>query len=119
MENELDIPIFQRIYTLYKELHLIRPSVVKQDRFTIWQKVESASLDMMEHTLLAIELRQEEKLTPLRTVSTKLNVTRFLIRLSYDVKAIDQKKYIRLQKLIDEIGRMLGGWIKSLQEPRR
>jgi hypothetical protein len=32
-----------------------------------------------------------------------------------DVKAIDNKKYTIIQSEVDEIGRMLGGWIKSLK----
>lgn len=46
----------------------------------------------------------------------KLNVLRVLIRLTKDVKAIDNKKYIALETNIDEIGRMLGGWIRSTKE---
>jgi hypothetical protein len=30
-----------------------------------------------------------------------------------DTNTIDLKKYVLMQQLIDEIGRMLGGWIKS------
>ena len=30
-----------------------------------------------------------------------------------DVKAIDAKKYVALESIVDEIGRMLGGWIRS------
>ena len=33
-----------------------------------------------------------------------------------DIKSIDNKKYLALQTTIDEIGRMLGGWIKSVKE---
>jgi hypothetical protein len=33
-----------------------------------------------------------------------------------EVKTIDNKKYILLEEMVDEIGRMLGGWIKSTKE---
>ena len=45
--------------------------------------------------------------------SSKLNFLRVFIRLMSDVKAIDNKKYLSLESNVDEIGRMLGGWIKS------
>jgi len=38
---------------------------------------------------------------------------RVFIRLLKDVKTIDNKKYVTLENIVDEIGRMLGGWIKS------
>jgi hypothetical protein len=40
---------------------------------------------------------------------------RVFLRLAHDTKTIDQKKYIALQAITDEIGRMLGGWLKSLR----
>ena len=36
------------------------------------------------------------------------------MRLSYETKSIDIKKYIELEKQLNEIGKMLGGWIRSL-----
>jgi hypothetical protein len=33
-----------------------------------------------------------------------------------DIKAIDAKKYIIIEANLDEIGRMLGGWIKSTRD---
>ena len=40
---------------------------------------------------------------------------RVFLRLAHDTKTIDQKKHIALQAITDEIGRMLGGWLKSLR----
>ena len=39
-----------------------------------------------------------------------------MIRLCFDVKAFDQKKYIHCEESLQEIGKMLGGWIKSTQK---
>jgi len=52
----------------------------------------------------------------LEQTSLKLNLLRVFLRLCKEVKAIDNKKYVLLQEKIDEIGRMLGGWIKSTKE---
>ena len=38
-----------------------------------------------------------------------------LIRLNMHTKGIDIKKYVLLQESIDEIGRMLGGWMRSVK----
>jgi len=43
-------------------------------------------------------------------------MTRVFIRLLKDVKALDTKKYISLQESVDEIDRMLGGWLKSVKQ---
>ena len=59
-------------------------------------------------------MKQVEKLPTLKNVSLKLNFLRVFVRLMKDVKSIDTAKYIKLQDMIDEIGRMLGGWMRSL-----
>ena len=46
----------------------------------------------------------------------KLNVLRIFLRLAKDTKVLDMKKCLSLQEIVDEIGRMLGGWIKSAKE---
>ena len=50
----------------------------------------------------------------LKKADIKLKILKTLIRAVFDVKAIDQKKYLLLQGSLQEIGKMLGGWIKSI-----
>jgi len=38
---------------------------------------------------------------------------KFFLRISWEIKAVDNKKYIALSERLDEIGKMLGGWIKT------
>ena len=48
-------------------------------------------------------------------VSSSVDMLRVLTRLASDTKIIDKKLYLSLQEQIDEIGRMLGGWLKTLK----
>lgn len=114
--DEFDIPIFKKAYALYKDFYGIRSSVSKQDRYTIYLRCENVILDIIERILLSSEQSKIEKLPTLKQTSVKLNLLRVLIRLAKDVKAINIKKYTTLEESIDEIGRMLGGWIKSTKE---
>ena len=41
MINDFDIPIFKKIYDLYKIFYGYRDSVTKQDRYTIWQRCDN------------------------------------------------------------------------------
>lgn len=113
--HEFDIPIFKKSSKLYKTFHSYRNTVPKQDRYTIWQKCENILVDILENILLASQLSKDKKLPVLENVSIKLNLLRIFIRLSKETRVIDNKKYIALQEIIDEIGRMLGGWIKSVK----
>lgn len=114
--DDFDIPIFTKTYDLYKTLYGFRALVPKQDRYTIWQRTENLALDVLEGILFASQKVWSEKLPVLETASLKLNVLRVFLRLLKETKAIDQRKYAALQERVDEIGRMLGGWIRSTRE---
>ena len=111
--NDLDIPIFKKTYDLYKEFYQLRLSVPKQDRYTLWQKSESLLIEVLEGILYASQQLKSEKLPILEKTSVKLNFLRVCVRLMKDIKAIDSKKYVLIEANLDEIGRMLGGWIKK------
>jgi hypothetical protein len=111
--NDLDIPIFKKSYDLYKEFYSLRLTVPKQDRYTLWQKCESILIEILEEILFASQQTKLEKLPTLEKASVKLNFLRICIRLMQDIRAISNKKYILIEADLDEIGRMLGGWIKD------
>ncbi|EKD56770.1 MAG: hypothetical protein ACD_58C00095G0003 [uncultured bacterium] len=111
--QEFDIPIFKKTYDLYKNFYSIRSKVSKQDRYTIFLRSENLILEVLEGILNASQLSKEKKLPILEKTSLKLNLLRVFIRLMKDVKSIDLKNYATMEESVDEIGRMLGGWIKS------
>jgi len=113
--QEFDLPIFKKTYELYKNFHLVRSSVGKQDRYTIYQKCENIILDIFEGILQASQSVRTEKLPVLEKASLNLNFLRVFLRLMKDVGTINIKQYSGLEENVDEIGRMLGGWIKSLK----
>ncbi len=114
MDN-LDIPIFKKTYDLYKTFYSYRTLIPKQDRYTICERCDTLILEILENILAASKLQKTEKLPALEAASMKLNFLRVFIRLMKETKAIDGKKYIALETMIDEIGRMLGGWIRSVK----
>jgi len=114
--EEFDIPILKKAYELYKTFYGYRNTVSKQDRYTLWQRCDNLILDILESILWASQLPKREKLPILEKASLKLNFLRVFLQLCKEIKTIDNKKYVLLQKTIDEIGRMLGGWIKSTKE---
>lgn len=114
--DDFDIPIFRKTYDLYKTFYGYRDGVPKQDRHTIFQRCENLILEILEGILAASQAYKSDKLTTLEKVSVKLNFLRVFLRLMKEVRAIDGKKYVILEGLVDEIGRMLGGWIKSSRD---
>lgn len=114
--DEFDIPIFKKTYELFKLSYEYRSTIPKQDRYALWQRCEDAVISVLENILRASSMPKHEKYPVLQNVSVQINCLRVFVRLAKDVKAIDGKKYVRLEAVIDEIGRMIGGWIKATKE---
>ena len=108
-----DIPIFTKSYQLYKTFYGFLSSFPRKDRYTLGQKCETAILEVIELIIVASNLPKTEKLTVLKNASMKLDIVRVFLKLARDVKALENKKYQLLESQTEEIGRMLGGWIKT------
>jgi len=109
----LDIPVFQKLYDLYKLFYLTILDFPKKDRYTLGQRVENTTLALLEDIIMASQSSKLEKLPILQKASVKLDVLKVLVRCCKDLKIIDNKKYLIFESQIIEIGRMLGGWIKA------
>jgi len=113
--QQFDVPIVRKTYELHQTLHDFQRTIPKADRYTIWQRCENRSLEILEGFIRTTYLPQNMRPQHLLNISAHVDMLRIFIRLCFDVKAISQKKFIDLQAKVDEIGRMLGGWIKSLK----
>lgn len=114
--QDLDIPIFKKTYDAYKLLYGYRLDVPRLDRYTVWEKCENFLLDVLENIVCASQTPRPEKIALLEHASMRLNLLRVFLRLAKDVKALDMKKYVIVEAHVDEIGRMLGGWLRSMRE---
>ena len=114
--QEFDIPIFKKSYDLYKLFHTLRNKAPKLDRYTVIQKCEGYLLDVIEGILRASQLPKDRKLPVLEEVNVKLELLKVFLRLLKDIKSLDLKNYALMEESADEIGRMLGGWIKSTKD---
>ncbi len=115
MDNKsspLSTPLFKKVYDLYKLLHLYHDKIPKSKRYTIWQKCELSTLDLLESLIATSHVSGEKRLASLRFMSQKIDLLKVLIRLAKDTQAIDIKKYVNIETVLQEIGKMTGGWIK-------
>lgn len=113
INKTFDFPIFQKTYETYKLFYSYLVNFPKKDKYTLGQRCENALLDFLEAITIAGGLPKTEKVPVLQKASIKLDLAKILIRLCKDLKILDNKKYLELESSLQEIGKMLGGWIKS------
>lgn len=104
--------IILKFYDLYKTFYLEIKKWPKPERYNLGRKCEEIILEILENLLTASRL--QTKHSNLFRANIKLQMLKKLIRLGKDIQVINNKKYIFLEKELFEIGRMLGGWLKSI-----
>ncbi|MDD2647095.1 MAG: diversity-generating retroelement protein Avd [Patescibacteria group bacterium] len=105
------LPIFQKIYDLILWLHPVINKFPKSQRFVLGQQIENTILEVLKTIIQANAERN--KTAYLKQASIDLDKLRILIRLSKDLKFVSLKQYSLTAEKINEIGKMLGGWLKS------
>lgn len=111
MKRKEDYPIFDKSYQLSVELFRATMNLPKAQRFVISQRLQDASLGFIEEITLCFT--STEKLAALNRASDYLERLRILTRVTYDLNFWSFKIYQKVNIMINEIGRMLGGWIKK------
>jgi len=83
----------------------------KNQRFIFGQRLANHMLDVME---LLVEAAYTQDKTPLlNTANRKMEVLRWLLRMSHERKLLTQRQYLHAISLLVECGRMCGGWLRS------
>lgn len=89
-------------------------SFPKTKRYTLGQRLDNVTLDIFE-LLFSIPI-SENRITTLQKMSIKLDLLKILLRLAKDSQALQNNRYLELQALLQEVGKMLGGWIRSTKQ---
>jgi hypothetical protein len=105
-----DLKIFVKLYDLLQYCHREIAKFSKSEKPVLGRRIYDSLLQILEYIITANE--ETIKGPYLKKASVELEKLRIFIRLANDFHLISIKKYGSICKKIDEIGRMLGGWIK-------
>jgi hypothetical protein len=101
----------------YRLWHNYLVNLKRIDRLTIGEKIDETFLVLLEEIFKGCFAADRfEKLSLVSRAIGKCDILKFFLQLGWEHKVIDHKKYAALILDLDQAGRMLGGWKKSLQE---
>lgn len=109
-----EVPILKKTIELYKTYYNFLELFPKKDKYALGAKCEEYIIAVLELLLETSYLPKEAKRPILLAANNKFETLKIFIRVLRELKIIDQKKYLALQTIIQEIGRMFGGWMRSL-----
>jgi hypothetical protein len=107
-------PVFQKSYDFYKHLYVNLKQIPKRDRYTWGERCETMALEMISALAKATYAPRPQKQTLIRQASAFVDLLKIYLRLGFDLRVLDQKKYLARQGELQEMGKMLGGWMRSL-----
>jgi hypothetical protein len=105
-------PIFARTYDLIRWLIPMTVKFPRQHRFVLAEAVQKTALQFQERLIEAGRAR--ERLPRLHQADTDLTKLRFYLRLCRDLELMSLGQYEHAARMVSEVGKLLGGWIKSV-----
>jgi len=107
-------PIFSRTYDLLRWLIPATTKFPRQQRFVLAEALQRTVLRFQERLIEAVYA--SNPMPVLRQADVDLVKLRFYLRLCKDLKLLSIGQYEHVARMVDEVGRLLGGWIESVEE---
>lgn len=106
-----DLLIRQRCEAMIEYGHAAIRQFPKIERHVLGAEIRHTMWSILR--LIVICNRRYHKKTTLQDLDAELDLLRAQVRLAKNMGYLDFRKYEHWAKLNDEIGRMVGGWVKS------
>ncbi len=115
ISNMETLPIINSTYEVYKIAVDINSHTEKRWRYSLGASLENTILDCLSELIMAKNAPKPIKAGYLIKAGAHLEITTLKLRLLLELKITNETRIFQTQAKIREIGRMLGGWLKSLQ----
>ena len=99
---------------MYRFLLWLVPTVEgfpRSQKFMLGDRIQSIALAVLEALIEATNSRSRDR--QLSEANLGLEKLRVLFRIAKDLRHLDARRYEHAARTLDEVGRMVGGWIKT------
>ncbi len=93
----------------------IVPHMPKSSRYAIGSRIEQKFLDLLELAYIAYFSEKSTKQSKIAECIVLLDTLKFFITTSWEAKLISHAQCEELAVVLDESGKMLGGWRKNVE----
>ncbi len=109
-----DLLIQQRIYDMILCAYPALEQMPKSQKFSLAQDMKHCMDKIMRLTISAN--KKYTKRTTLQELDVEIAALKIYLRIAYDLRYLPPKKYEVWSGMMVEIGKMVGGWIRSQRE---
>src|SRR3989338_3659918 len=111
MENTL--PILTKSYALYKSIVENNNYAEKRWRYSLCATLEKTIVEMIGQLVMAKAAPKQLKAGYLIRASAHQELCSMQLRMCMELEAVNQTKLYQSHAALTEVGRMLGGWLRS------
>ena len=83
----------------------------RTQKFLLGDRIQTTALDVLERLIEATYTRDRKG--QLARANLGIEKLRFFFRLAVELHYLDRRRYQHAARVLDEIGRLIGGWAKA------
>lgn len=103
--------IVKKIRDMIKYNHIMLKQFPKEEKYLLANKIRELSYKIFEGAIIVN--KKFHKKTTLSEMNVNHELLRQLVNLAYELKYIDHQKHRVSQLNLNEVGKMIGAWIKQ------
>jgi len=108
------LPIINRTYEIYKFSVELNDHLEKRKRYSLGNSLENSIINLLQELIMAKNAPKSLKSAYLIRAGSHLEIATLKLRLFLELNLANKTRIFQTQAKLAEIGRMLGGWLKSL-----
>lgn len=112
-----DLKILQKIFDMMEYAYPVLAQFPKSEKFALVTDIKRCMDTLLERCIEA--KKKYFKKTTLQDMDVELLKIRAYLRLSHQLGFLPHKKYEAWSEMLVEIGKMLGGWLKTVNSDRQ
>jgi 2-keto-4-pentenoate hydratase len=91
-------------------------NIPKISRFTLGEKIDEQFIIFLEESFRATYASQAKKAVHVNEASVRLDIIKLFVKIVWELKLLDTKKFTVLSDSLNRLGKMLGGWQKHIRQ---
>lgn len=111
-----DLKILQKIFDMMEYGYLALQQYPKSEKFALVTDIKRSMNTLLKRCIEA--QKKYYKKTTLQDMDVEIATIRAYLRLSFQLGFLPMKKYEVWSGMVVEIGKMLGGWLKSVNNQK-
>ncbi|GAC42344.1 diversity-generating retroelement protein Avd [Paenibacillus popilliae] len=109
-----ELKILQKCYDMVQYGYICLRQYPKSEKHTLVAETKQCMMGLIR--LMITANRRYYKKTAIQDLDVELDTLRYYTRLARDLGFLPFNKYENWAKMLSEIGRMIGGWQKSIKQ---